>query len=77
MRTVQIGSQSEYLRLTAADSAPEQLEANLNVEGLSASRTVFHAYATGFRGLADLFDNLRMTGADGQARVVGSRLRGI
>ncbi|MGH9198400.1 MAG: DUF6228 family protein, partial [Acidimicrobiia bacterium] len=61
MDTVLVGSPTEYLRLTSEDSgsgAPEQLEAELHVDGLSASRTVFYGYTTGFRDLADLFGQL-------------------
>ena len=58
MRTVHIGSQSEFLRLTAPTSAPEEVEADLIADGLSASRTVYHGFATGFRDLADLFGRL-------------------
>ncbi|HEY0691534.1 MAG TPA: DUF6228 family protein [Kribbella sp.] len=58
MAMVRVGSDPNYLLLTADDSAggaPQFLVAELHLDGLSASGRVVHNYATGFEDLADFF----------------------
>jgi hypothetical protein len=57
--TIQIGSSSRGLLLTWAPTATvNQVNANLVDEGLSASRTVYHGYASGFRDLFQYFEEM-------------------
>lgn len=59
--TVQIGGGDEGLRLATDDAdgrAPDHVVAHLRSGGLSATRQVFHGYATGFQDLATFFGNL-------------------
>jgi hypothetical protein len=58
MPKVLVGSDPNYLLLTAEDSAgraPQFLVAELHLDGLSASGRIVHNYATGFEDLADFF----------------------
>lgn len=59
MPDVQIGTADAHLVLTPldpTDAPPESLTAALYLDGLSASVVVVHHYATGFRDLADFFE---------------------
>lgn len=61
MPSVRIGSNHEFLLLVAddpAEGAPQQLAAELRLDGLSAAVQVCCHYATGFEDLADFFQRL-------------------
>lgn len=59
MPDVKIGTDDKHLLLTPLDpmdAPPQSLEAALRLEGLTASVVVVHHYASGFRDLADFFE---------------------
>ena len=60
MNAVEIGPASERLRLSAEpdDPALDYLVADLSVDGLSATKSVYAHYASGWRELADFFAGL-------------------
>ncbi|KQZ70883.1 DUF6228 family protein [Nocardioides sp. Root151] len=60
MPNVLIGTATECLTLVPEPSvgAPDSLVATLDLEGLSASRSVVHNYASGFDDLANFFADL-------------------
>lgn len=60
VHTVDIGSASEHLRLEvdAGDPSLDHLVAHLAVEGLSATKTVYAHYGSGWRELTDFFAGL-------------------
>src|SRR5215207_3128920 len=59
MPDVRIGTDDCHLLLTQLDpmdAPPESLVAQLRLDGLAASVTVVHHYASGFQDLADFFE---------------------
>ena len=61
MRTVHLGSATDWFRLIAdqaSPGAPDHVIAELQLEGLSASRRVAHHYSSGFADIASFFDEL-------------------
>jgi hypothetical protein len=59
MSDVKIGADHEHLllrRLDPMDAPPQSLAAELHLDGLTAPVGVVHHYASGFRGLADFFE---------------------
>jgi hypothetical protein len=70
-----VGSGTDYLMLTPDDSEggpPQFLLAELRLDGLSASVRVVQNYATGFRDLADFF---QQQADDWKGCVCGNRRR--
>nr|WP_276310093.1 DUF6228 family protein [Nocardioides speluncae] len=60
MPTVRIGNATECLQLVPEPGvgAPEVLVATLEVEGVTATRSVVNNYTTGFQDLADFFGGM-------------------
>jgi hypothetical protein len=59
MPDVKIGTDDAHLLLSPLDpmdAPPQSLTAELNLDGLTASVVVVHHYASGFRDLADFFE---------------------